>query len=74
MHIRKSGINRVRASDNARRRLPDQIRKIGKEQTYRPRKSPMLNTRKWIEVNNRGCVSGFTGRMEVVIGGKTACG
>lgn len=34
----------------------------------------MLNTRKWMQVKIKGCVSGFTGKTEAVMGGKIACG
>ena len=51
----------------------DQISRAGNEQTQRPKKSPTLKTRKCIALKSKGCVSGFVGWMDVVIGGKTAC-
>lgn len=34
LHMRKMGIKSVLAKDNAKRRLADQMRNIGNEQTY----------------------------------------
>ena len=46
LHIKNNGTNSVRPSDKARSRLADHTSSFGNEQTYRPRKSPMLKTRK----------------------------
>ena len=73
LHMRKTGMKSVRARDNVRSRLADQIRNIGNEQTYLPRKSPMLKTRKCTALKSRGCTAGFVGCIEVVMGGNTAC-
>jgi hypothetical protein len=73
LHRRKSGMNAIRARDSARSRGPDHIRRGGNEQSSRPRKSPMLNMRKCVEMKIRGCESGLFGRTKTVIGGNTAC-
>ena len=72
LHIKKIGMNSVRASDKARSRLPDHTSSFGNEQTYRPKKSPTLKTRKWIAAKSSGWVFGFVGLMDIVIGGNTA--
>lgn len=72
LHKRKSGMKRVRDSENAKRRLADQTRNRGYEQSWRPMKSPTLKTKKWIALNRSGLVAEFTGATEMVIGGKTA--
>lgn len=46
LHKRKRGINSVRAMDSVRRRFADQMSNEGNEQAYRPKRSPMLKTRK----------------------------
>ena len=69
LHIKKRGTKRVRSDENSKRRLADQSCNRGNEQRYRPRRSPPLNTRKWMETNKRGWMSGFIGDMDVVIGG-----
>ena len=72
LHIKNNGMNNVRESDKARSRLADHTSNFGNEQTYRPRKSPTLKTRKWTVVKSNGWMFGFVGLTEVVIGGKTA--
>jgi hypothetical protein len=72
LHIKKRGTKSVRRNDKVRRRLSDQMSKRGNEQRYRPAKSPMLNTRKWAALNRSGCVSGFVGLIDAVMGGNTA--
>ena len=67
-------MNRTLASDRVRRRLADQMSMNGMEHVFLPKKSPTLKTRKWIAVNNSGCVAGFVGRIDRVIGGKTDYG
>lgn len=72
LHIKNNGMNSVRASDKARSRLADHTSNLGNEQRYRPKKSPMLKTRKWTDAKSNGWVFGFVGLMEIVIGGNTA--
>ena len=72
LHIKNNGMNSVRATDKTRSRLADHTSSLGNEQIYRPRRSPMLKTRKWIAVKSNGWVFGFVGLMEIVIGGNTA--
>lgn len=43
---RNIGMNRVRRRDKSTKRRPDQMVSGGHEQTSRPRKSPMLKTKK----------------------------
>lgn len=66
-------MKRVRARESVRRRLADQTTSRGKEQMYRPRKSPMLKMKKCIALKSKGWVAGFVGRIEIVIGGNTDC-
>lgn len=66
-------MKRVRARERVKRRLADQTTSRGKEQMYRPRKSPMLKMKKCIALKSKGCVAGFVGRIEMVIGGNTDC-
>lgn len=54
-------MNKVRATDRVKRRLESHMRNIGNEQTYRPKKSPTLKTRKCKAVKSKGCVAGFVG-------------
>ena len=63
----------VRARDSVRRRLADQTTSLGNEHMYRPRKSPTLKMKKCIALNSKGCVAGFVGAIEMVMGGNTAC-
>lgn len=72
LHMRNRGTNRVRAKDNVRSRLGDQVSSLGKEQIYRPKKSPRPKTKKWIELKRRECMDGFVDATEVVMGGNTA--
>ena len=72
LHIKNNGMNSVRASDKARSRLADHTSNFGNEQIYRPKKSPMLKTRKWTAAKTNGWVSGFVGLIDIVIGGNTA--
>jgi hypothetical protein len=72
LHMRNSGMNRMRAREKVRSRFADHTNSRGKEQTYLPAKSPTLNTRKCTALNKRGCVSGLVGWIDVVIAGKTA--
>ena len=72
LHIKKRGMNNVLATEIDKSRPPDHIKTLGNEQTWRPNKSARLNTKKWRAVNNNGCVYGLVGRIEVVMGGKTA--
>jgi len=54
LHIRNNGMNSMRESDMARRLFADHIRRWGNAQTYRPKKSPMLNMRKCIALKKSG--------------------
>lgn len=72
LHNKNNGMNSVRASDKARSRLADHTSNFGNEQIYRPKKSPMLKTRKWTAAKTNGWVSGFVGLIDIVIGGNTA--
>lgn len=46
LHIRKTGMKSVRARERVSNRRADHMMSRGNEQMYRPRKSPMLKTRK----------------------------
>jgi hypothetical protein len=72
LHIKKIGMNSVRASDKVRSRLADHTSSFGNEQRYRPKKSPTLKTRKWTAAKSNGWVFGFVGLIKIVIGGNTA--
>lgn len=61
LHMRKRGMNSVRVSERVRRRFADHMSKDWNEHIYRPKKSPMLNTRKCIALNNNECIVGLTG-------------
>ena len=61
LHKRNRGMKRIRAIDIERRRLPDQMSMKGKEQTQRPKKSPILKTRKWMALNSKGWNVGLVG-------------
>ena len=75
LHIKKRGTNIVRARDINNSLLAFQTRNTGNAQAYRPKKSPILNRRKWMALKSKGwMVLESTGWTEVVIGGKTACG
>lgn len=69
LHIKNRGTKRVRARESVSSLLADHIKRLGKEQTYLPMKSPTLKTRKWVALKRRGCVLGLVGCTEVVIGG-----
>ena len=71
LHMRNRGIKSVRAIDRVNRRLADHVRRRGKEQEYRPPKSPTLNTRKCTPLKIRGCVLGFVDCIDAVMGGNT---
>lgn len=72
LHARKSGMNIVRRNERVMSFLRDQTRREGNEQSQRPVKSPMLNSRKWMALKSKGLKSGLIGRTDVVIGGNTA--
>jgi len=72
LHNRNKGMKSVRATENIRILLGDQVTAWGQEHIILPRKSPTLNTRKWNALKRRGWTIGFVGRMETVMGGKTA--
>jgi len=69
---RNNGMKSVRRSEMARSRLADQITNRGNAQIYRPRRSPIPNIRKWIELKRSGCMS-LVGCTEAEMAGKTAC-
>jgi hypothetical protein len=46
LHKRKMGMNRVRRIEKASARFADHVIILGKEQMYRPKKSPRLNVKK----------------------------
>ena len=48
-------------------------RRRGKEQMYRPKKSPRLKTRKWMAEKRSVCMAGLTGFIDIVMGGNTDC-
>jgi hypothetical protein len=73
LHKRKSGMKPMRSSERRSKRGPDQMIKDGNDNSKRPPKSPMLKSRKCIEVKTKGCVAGFVGCTATVIGGNTAC-
>ena len=54
LHIKKRGIKTVRDRDINKSFFAFHTRKNGRAQAYRPRKSPMLKSRKWIALNKRG--------------------
>ena len=70
LHRRNMGKKRIRENDIVTMNFADQISMNRKEHTHRPRKSPMLNMRKWMEANSRGCIPDVED-TEIVIGGKT---
>lgn len=84
LHRRNRGINTSRDTENVASSFGDVIRKRGLEGMNRPRRSPILNSRKCKAPNINGCVSRVhlefapgpggvcTEVISVVIGGKTA--
>ena len=69
---RKSGMKTVRRRENVQSFRGFQHANRGIEQRCRPRRSPMLNKRKWIELKSSGLNEGFVGSIDEVMGGKTA--
>lgn len=67
----KRGMKSVWARERPRSLCGAQIRKEGKEQRCRPNRSPRLNRRMLVEVKRSGGMSGLTGLIAVVMGGKT---
>jgi hypothetical protein len=63
------GMNSVRRRDMARIFFPDQTSRQGKEELHRPKRSPMLKTKKWTAVNNKGWMPRFADRTRAVIAG-----
>jgi hypothetical protein len=54
LHAMKRGIKRVCAKERPRSRCGDQMRREGKEQRYRPNRSPTLKRRMWIALKRSG--------------------
>ena len=54
LHAMNKGMKSVRARERQRSWYGDQMRREGKEQRYRPSRSPRLKRRTWIALKRSG--------------------